>query len=237
MSLVDHGLGPRVGQAPGDAHALRRREREVEPGHGTRDPRLGETLLRLDAQHGIFPRRTREATCLGPDAPGDTLGVRRDRPAWCPSELLAGDRVLQHAEHAEQVLLRHLSANRDALSAGQPRQPRAHEPPRWGSRLGVVPGERGRVFGRPVGLRDRAHQVLEPAAEGHPSDRNRHRPERSVGRVPAPPGAPVNRVYGPARYTIATEPTSNARGVGRLEGGPRQSRTAARTRVVYRREH
>ena len=74
--------------------------------------------------------------------------------AWRGAERSAGDRVLQLAEHPEQMLLRHLPADRDPVAVAEPGQPGAEEPARRGAGLGVVAGQRGCMHPGAVGLGD-----------------------------------------------------------------------------------
>jgi len=76
---IDRRLSGRITHRPGHTHGLRGAERQVEPGHWSR--RLPRPAEAVDAGGPSRPRR--------------------------PAQLLAGDRVLQHPQHPEEVLLGH----------------------------------------------------------------------------------------------------------------------------------
>ena len=89
------------------------------------------------------------------------------------AELLARDRVLQHAQHPPQVLLRDDRASLDALTIVEASETGAEEPARRGAFGGVVrlqPGRRARLIHPGNG----GHQVAVPRSQRHPSDGHRH---------------------------------------------------------------
>ena len=73
------------------------------------------------------------------------------------------------------MFLGHLGAGFDAHPVAQTGEALADESTWWCSGFGVVPRQRGCVLRRPVGLNNRAHEVLVAVAQGHPPDRHRHR--------------------------------------------------------------
>ena len=206
VRLIDHRLSAPVGQRPRHADALGCAEGEVESGDGTGDLRLGGAFLALDLEHRSVPLIALETGRLGADPGPHPLRIRR---LLCPrgsAELFSGEGVLDHPEHPEEMLLGHLGAGFDAHSVAQTCEALADESTWWRSGFGVVPRQRGRVLRRPVGLRDRAHEVLVAAAQGHPPDRYRHRQPLPVRPSTGVPDARQLMGLLPAGYTICHQP-------------------------------
>ena len=165
---VDQGLGLPVGQCPGDRDRLRRRERQVEPGHGRTEGSSLGPFLGFDAGPLLGAFGAGGGGRHGGDSLGHPRGQGEVGAVGLAAERLAGDRVGAHAEQIEQVLLGHLRTRLDPAAVVEAGQAGAQEHAGRRPRLGVVAGQVGGVTRGAVTDRDRLHQVAIARPQAHP---------------------------------------------------------------------
>ncbi len=169
VAVVDERLGLPVGQGPGCGHRLGWREREVEPGHGGAGlcpvcSFLGLAPGLLFGSHRIAGGRGHGRCSLRhPGGQGEVRAVGR------APQSLAGHRIGAHPEQVEQVLFADRRTLLDPSAVVEGAQPGAEEHTRWGTRLGVVVGQTGRLATDSITRGNGLHQVPISSPQTHPA--------------------------------------------------------------------
>ena len=145
-----------IGECPQHADRLGRVERVVEPGH--RVPHPPGPLLGLDLLDPLGAFGVVQPGGQGADPGGDPITVGA-RCAETAAQLLPGHRVPALPEQQLHLLTGHQRTRRQPSPAGQPRQPGAEPPPRWGAGIGEIPGDRRGLAQIAPAVGDRLHQI------------------------------------------------------------------------------